>query len=94
MTRGERWLARMAVLAAVLGAFWWYSFLWLRRDTFLLPFAMAAAVFAAGVWGWLMRLRRDGTARRAALVERELWRGTLPGGGREPLPRPDDERVV
>ena len=94
MTRGERWLGWIAVSAAVLGALWWYSLLWLRRDTFFFPFAIAAAVFAVGVWGWLARLRRDGAARRAAQIERELWRGTLPDGGRESESSADNERVV
>ena len=93
-THLERWLGRLLVAAAVLGALWWYSHLWLDSTPFTLPFALVATLLAGGVWVWLVRARRRGAAARAAQLERELWQDTLPSGNQKAGQRSGDDRVI
>ena len=93
-THLERWLGRLLVAVAVMGALWWYSHLWLDSTFFTLPFALVATLLAGGVWVWLVRARRRGAAARSAQLERELWQGTLPTGNQDAGQRSGDDRVI
>ena len=78
LTRGERWFGRLVALAAVVGAVWYYSWLWLPHAIVELPFAGLALLIAAIVFFVRWRDRRRGFAARAARIERDTWLSTLP----------------
>lgn len=91
LTTLERLLRRLLVATAVLGALAWYGGLWFGMHAFHLPFAIAVVLLLGGVAWWRRRVARAAEAERAARLERELWRSTLPGeAGAGPLPTGPD----
>jgi hypothetical protein len=93
-SRAERWLGRLLTATAVVGALWWYSWLWLGSHRLLLPSIGLLAVLLLAIWAWLLRARRRWATERVAHLDREMWRSTLPTGAEDAHEHSTDERVV
>src|SRR3982751_3013511 len=92
-TRGERWLWRLLMVTTLVAAVWWYAWPWLRSDRLFLVVAALSLLLVGSAWGWLLRTRRRRAAERAAHLDRDLWRGTVPLSVHAPT-QSADERVV
>ena len=92
-SRGERWVGRLATVTILVGAFWWYAWPWVKSDRLFLTVVALNVVLLASAWAWMWRTGRRRETERAAQLEREMWRGTLPTADHA-ADRAADDRIV
>ena len=92
-TRAERWLGLLLTVDILAGAVWWYTWPWLRSDRLFLAVVALNVLVLGWVLALMRRTRRRRESERAAQLEREMSKGTLPANesARE---RATEERVV
>ena len=94
---GERWFWRLIGLTAVVGAIWYYSWLWLPHS-FLARSFVCLVLIVGGIIYWVRRrdLQR-GAVARAAQLEQRMWQSALPSADSHLKPNDRDHaslRVV
>ena len=77
-TGTERWLGLLLTVDILAGAVWWYARPWLRSD-WLFRTVIALNVLLIGLaWAQMRRTRHRRASERAAQLEQDMWKETLP----------------